>query len=127
MRWTELFVRHFRMAAQSTGRAIRKSLWFAIVLSLCSGLAAQTSDQPANQPKTAPQSQAILASYEGQNVTAVEIAGRPNLDTSKLLPLLPQHSGEPFAKERIDESIAALKKAGNFDEVQLQIEPEANG
>ena len=98
-----------------------------MVLSLSSGLAAQTTEKPSNQPKTAPQSQAILSSYEGQNVTAVEIAGRPNLDTSKLLPLLTQHSGEPFSKEKIDESIAALKKAGNFEEVQLQIEPEAKG
>jgi outer membrane protein insertion porin family len=127
MAWTELFVAHFTMTAQSRGRTIRKSLWFAIVLSLCSGLAAQSTSQPSNLPKTAPQSQAILSSYEGQNVTAVEIAGRPNLDTGKLLPLLPQHSGEPFSKGKIDESIAALKTAGNFDEVQLQIEPEANG
>jgi outer membrane protein insertion porin family len=127
MAWIELLVGHFRMRAESRGRAVTKSVWLAIVLSVCSGLAAQITEQPANQPKTAPQSQAILSSYEGQNVTAVEIAGRPNLDTSKLLPLLPQRSGEPFAKEKIDGSIAALKKAGNFEEVQLQIEPEANG
>ena len=127
MAWNELFVGHFRMTAQSRGGTTIKSLWFATVLVLCSGLAAQTTTQPSDLPKTAPQSQAILSSYEGQNVTAVEIAGRPNLDTSKLLPLLPQHAGEPFSKEKIDESIAALKKAGNFDEVQLQIEPEANG
>ena len=68
-----------------------------------------------------------MSSYEGQNVTAVEIAGRPNLDTSKLLPLLQQHAGEPFSKEKMDQSIATLKSAGKFDEVQLQVEPEANG
>jgi outer membrane protein insertion porin family len=127
MAWTELFVGHFRMTAQSRGRTTIKSLWFAAVLVLCSGLAAQTTSQPSELPKTAPPTQAILSSYEGQSVTAIEIAGRPNLDTSKLLPLLPQHSGEPFSKEKIDESITALKKAGNFDEVQLQVEPEANG
>ena len=84
-------------------------------------------EQPSQLPKTAPASQVILSSYEGQNVTAVEIAGRPNLDTSKLLPLLQQHAGEPFSKEKIDQSIATLKSAGKFEEVQLQIEPEANG
>ena len=78
-------------------------------------------------PKTAPATQAILYSYEGQNVTAIEIAGRPNLDTSKLMPLLQQHAGEPFSREKIDQSIAALKSAGKFGEVQLQVEPEANG
>ncbi len=115
------------MTAQSRGRTTKISLSLAIVLSLSSGLAAQTTEKPANPPKTAPQSQAILSSYEGQNVTAVEIAGRPNLDVNKFLPLLAQHAGEPFSKEKVDESVAALKKAGNFDEVQLQIEPEANG
>ena len=115
------------MTAQSLVGKKRISLWFVSIWALCAGLGAQNTNQPSELPKTAPASQAILYSYEGQNVTAVEIAGRPNLDTSKLLPLLPQHTGEPFSKEKIDESIAALKKAGNFDEVQLQIEPEANG
>ena len=62
------------------------------LLALCTGFGAEYH-QPAQLPKTAPASQAILNSYEGQNVTAVEIAGRPNLDTSKLLPLLQQHAG----------------------------------
>ena len=115
------------MTAQFIVGKTRTALFFVSMLALCTGLGAQTTNQPSELPKTAPASQAILSSYEGQNVTAVEIAGRPNLDTSKLLPLLPQHAGEPFSKEKIDESIAALKKAGNFDEVQLQIEPEANG
>ena len=74
-----------------------------------------------------PQPQTILYSYEGQNVTAIEIAGRPELDTSKLIPLLQQHAGEPFAREKVDQSIATLKSAGKFSEVQLQVDPEANG
>jgi outer membrane protein insertion porin family len=137
MAWNELLVGHFRMTAQSKRGTSIKSLWLATVLLICSGLAAQTTSQPSdqpnseqlpsNQPKTAPQTQAVLSSYEGQNVTAVEIAGRPSLDTSKLLPLLPQRAGEPFAKQNVEESIEALKKAGKFDEVQLQVEPEANG
>ena len=104
-------------------------LWAVSALALCTGLRAQNSvtEQPSQQPKTAPASQAILSSYEGQKVTAVEIAGRPNLDTSKLLPLMPQHAGEPFSRDKIDQSITALKSAGNFSEVQLQVEPEADG
>ncbi len=38
-----------------------------------------------------------------------------------------QHAGEPFAREKVDQSIATLKSAGKFSEVQLQVEPEANG
>ncbi len=109
-----------------TGNA-KRSLWFTFLLVLCTGLAAQETQQPSQLPKTAPANQVILSSYEGQNVTAVEIAGQPNLDTSKLLPLMQQHAGEPFSKEKTDQSIATLKSAGKFKEVQLQIEPEANG
>ena len=85
------------------------------------------SRQPPQPPKTAPATANILYSYEGQNVTSVEIAGRPDLDTSKILPRLPQHAGEPFAREKIDQSIDTLKREGKFDEVQLQVDPEANG
>jgi outer membrane protein assembly factor BamA len=116
------------MTAQSkVGNARLTTLLAASLLALCAGLGAQNTTQPGQLPKTAPASQAILYSYEGQNVTTVEIAGRPNLDTSKLLPLLQQHAGEPFSREKIDQSIATLKRAGKFSEVQLQVDPEANG
>lgn len=97
------------------------------ILVFCTGVQAQSTTQPSQLPKTAPATASILSSYEGQNVTAIEIAGRPDLDTSKLTPLLQQRVGEPFSKEKVDASIAALKSAGKFSEVQLQIEPEANG
>jgi outer membrane protein insertion porin family len=129
----ELFARHFRMTAQTRPPFLHLKtrlfmiVWAVSALALCTGLLAQETEQPSQQPKTAPASQAILSSYEGQKVTAVEIAGRPNLDTSKLLPLMPQHAGEPFSRDKIDQSITALKSAGNFSEVQLQVEPEADG
>jgi outer membrane protein insertion porin family len=116
------------MLAQSKiGSKRCKAQWAVSIMALCTGLLAQNSTQPGQVPKTAPANKAILSSYEGQNVTAIEIAGRPNLDTSKLLPLLQQHAGEPFSREKIDQSTATLKAAGNFSEVQLQIDPEANG
>jgi outer membrane protein insertion porin family len=103
----------------------------AALLAFSAGLQAQNtarpSDQPAQQPKTAPNTESILSSYEGQNVTAIEIAGRPGLDTSKLTPLFQQQAGQPFSKQKVDASIEALKNAGKFTEVQLQVEPEANG
>ena len=91
--------------------------------------AAQTTptQAPSQTPKTAPQVEQILPSYEGQNVTSVELAGRPDLDASKFTPLLAQKPNEPFAQTKVDESIAALKRTGQFNDVQLQIRPEANG
>ena len=89
---------------------------------------AQDAKAAADQnPKTAPATAQILSSFEGQNVTAIEIAGRPEFDTSKFAPLFVQHAGEPFSKAKVDQTVAALKTTGKFDEVQLQVDPEADG
>ena len=115
-----------RVNEQRIGRRC-KGLAAACLLLLSTGLRAQSTTQPSQLPKTAPATASILSSYEDQNVTAIEIAGRPNLDSSPLTPLFQQHVGEPFSIQKVDESIAALKSAGKFSEVQLQVEPEANG
>ncbi|MEO7003840.1 MAG: POTRA domain-containing protein [Acidobacteriaceae bacterium] len=78
-------------------------------------------------PKTSPQTQQILASYEGQNVTAIQIAGRPDLKTSQFAPLFVQQVHQPFAREKVEATVEALKKAGQFKEVRLRVSPEANG
>ncbi len=86
------------------------------------------NQRPANQvPATAPQVQEVLPSYEGQNVVSIEIAGRPDLDQQKLLPLLVQREGQPFSQEKVDQSIAALKSSGQVKEVQIEIRPQADG
>ena len=127
MVWSELLSKHPGVTAHS------KSPWFlhavlaALLLVFSTGLPAQNPSAPSQLPKTAPQSQTILNSYEGQSVVSVEIAGRPDLDTSKLVSSLPQRAGEPFSRDKIDQSISALKSEGHFDEVQLQVEPEAKG
>jgi outer membrane protein insertion porin family len=138
MEWIELVVRFLRILARSSVNERRmtlnrrcKALAASCLLVLSTGLRAQSttkpSEQPSQQPKTAPATESILSSYEGQNVTAIEVAGRPNLDSSKLTPLFQQHAGEPFSRQKVDESIATLKSAGKFTEVQLQVEPEADG
>ncbi|MGH9502832.1 MAG: POTRA domain-containing protein [Terriglobales bacterium] len=78
-------------------------------------------------PKTAPQVEQTLSSYEGQTVAVVEVAGQPDLRSSDLEPLLAQKPGEPFAKSKIDESIAALKSSGKAKNVELEIRPQADG
>jgi outer membrane protein insertion porin family len=130
MVWLELFLGYFGVTAQFNflTRGTRLQVAGALtILAVSVTLLAQNPEQPSQQPKTAPQTQAILSSYEGQTVNAVEIAGQPNLDTSKLVPGLQQHQGEPFSREKVDQSIATPKKESKFDEVQLQVEPEANG
>ncbi len=83
---------------------------------------------PSKQPaKTPPQIKQILPSYEGQNVSSVEIAGRPDIDIEKLKAVLVQKEGEPFSQAKVDQSMAALKTAGPFQDVQLQVVPDIRG
>lgn len=82
---------------------------------------------PAQTPQTSPETKQVLPSYEGQNVSSVELAGRPNLDARDLLPLLVQKQDEPFAQSKVDETIAAIKSTHRFNDVQLQIRPETTG
>ncbi len=56
-----------------------------------------------------------------------ELAGRPDLEPDKLMPLVTQHSGEPFSFSKIDQSLAALKKTAQFQDVQLDLRPEQDG
>src|SRR4029077_4682826 len=78
-------------------------------------------------PKTAPQVEEVLPAYEGQNVAAIEVAGRPGLDESQLLSLLVQRKGEPFSKSKVEQSMDALKRSGAAKEIELDIRPEPEG
>jgi outer membrane protein assembly factor BamA len=78
-------------------------------------------------PKTAPQVQEALASYEGQAVSVVELAGQPNLDVSKFLPLLSLKAGEPFAQAKVNQSIAALKSKGVAKDIEVEVRPQPEG
>jgi outer membrane protein assembly factor BamA len=79
------------------------------------------------EPKTSPQTMQILSSYEGQTINSIELAGRPDVDTERYAQSLTLRASEPFSKQKIDETIAALKRDGKFEEVQLEVEPEGNG
>ena len=98
----------------------------ATVISLMS-----RAQQPpvATQPpaKTAPQVKQVLPSYEGQNVSVIEVAGQPDLDQEQVLSLLAQKAGEPFSRAKVDESVAALKATGRFQDVQIQLVPDLKG
>jgi outer membrane protein assembly factor BamA len=92
-----------------------------------SGAQQTPTQSPQQTPRTAPQVQETLPTYEGQNVSSVELAGRPDLDTSKYISMLSQREGQPFSQARVNQTIAALKTTGQFNDVQLQVLPEANG
>src|SRR3954469_2798008 len=87
------------------------------------------STQPKKTPQDAntPPAEQILSSYEGQSVTSVEIAGRPDLKTSDFQAKLMQKEAQPFSHEKIDTTVAALKSTGQFQNVRVQVEPLSNG
>lgn len=101
----------------------------ALTLTSAPPVAAQVEGPqgPGEAPKTSHFTEEVLPSYEGQNVTSVELAGRPDLNPASLERLLAQRAGQPFSIAKVNQSIAALKGTGKFQDVQLQVRPEPGG
>lgn len=119
---------------QSTWRRIRPTILLAGLTAataacLLSGASAhaQNPNAPGEPPKTSRFTEEVLPSYEGQNVISVELAGRPDLDPRPFAPLLAQRPKQPFSIAKVNQSIAALKRTGKFQNVQLQVRPEPGG
>lgn len=66
-------------------------------------------------------------SYEGQKVASVELAGRPGMNLRLMNPLIQQKINAPYRQQEIDATVAALKKSGKFQDVTVEVLPEANG
>jgi outer membrane protein assembly factor BamA len=68
-----------------------------------------------------------MASYEGQRLASLVLAGRPDLNVNDLMKVVIQKPGEPFSNERIQQSITNLKDLGHFNDVTVEIRPLSNG
>jgi outer membrane protein assembly factor BamA len=68
-----------------------------------------------------------MQSYEGQKVTSVVLAGRPDLDANQYMQVVQLKSGQKFSKADVDASVAALKAAGHFSDITVDIRPQADG
>ncbi len=69
----------------------------------------------------------MLASYEGQNVSSIEFAGQPDLDPDRFSSAVDQKIGEPFSQQKVEQTAAAIKSAGKYEEVRIRVDPESNG
>ena len=87
----------------------------------------QTQQASGDTPKSMPATAQILASYEGQNVTAIEVAGRPQSSPSDFKSLFVQHASEPYSNDKVNQTVAALKATGKFEDVRVQVDPDENG
>jgi outer membrane protein insertion porin family len=122
----------FGAIAKGRWRQVRRACIAGCLLILLATLRvhaqAQTPDTAQRSiPENTPATEQILSSYEGQNVTSVEIAGHPDLNSSQFTALFAQRAGQPFSKDKVEQTAAALKAAGKFDDVRVEAEPEANG
>ncbi len=67
------------------------------------------------------------ASYEGQKVSSVILAGQPDGSLNKLKSLVEQKVNAPYSQAAIDKTTAALQQAGHFEKVETEVEPHAAG
>jgi outer membrane protein assembly factor BamA len=68
-----------------------------------------------------------LLSYEGQTISSVELAGRPDINPDEFTKLLTLQSGGAFSAEQVDQSVRALKGTGQFQDVEVNLRPELEG
>src|SRR5258708_29396143 len=66
-------------------------------------------------------------SYEGQNVSVVALISNPHRDVQPLYAVVSQKAGESYSDAKVQNSIAALQKAGSFPKVQVNVIPEISG
>lgn len=96
-----------------------------VALFICFSIAKVGSQIPQDSHR-APADQ-ILTSYQGQTVATLDIAGRPDLSASQFQSALAPLTGQPFEQQKIEATADTIKKAGKFEDVRIQVEPEAKG
>lgn len=102
--------------------------WSFIVLTYGHLFVVYAQSSATNQASQTQQAEPqILSSYEGQTVSSIDIAGRPDLDASQLKSFFIQKEGQPFSKEQVNQTAAGLKASGKFDNVRVDVEPESSG
>jgi outer membrane protein insertion porin family len=65
--------------------------------------------------------------YEGQTVGAIDLIGNPHRDVEAFRPLVEQKAGEPYSQSKVETSIAALKRTGQFPKVEVNVVPDPVG
>jgi outer membrane protein insertion porin family len=78
-------------------------------------------------PRTPASAEQMFTSYEGQNISAIQVAGQPTLSDTQFSSLFAQRAGDPFSKDKINQTADSIKATGKFKDVRIQVDPEANG
>src|SRR5499433_3307071 len=102
----------------------RNLVLLALLLWITLLVGAQPSQEPAQSGGV---QNAELLSYEGQNISSVELAGQPDLNVDEMMPLVAVRSGEDFSASKVEQTLEALRRTGKFKDVQLDLRPEPEG
>jgi outer membrane protein assembly factor BamA len=100
-------------------------LFLGLLSAFSSSLLGQ--DAQAGASPTTQNAGATFSSYEGQNISSIELAGQPDVDPSAFTSAFEQQVGHPFSQEKIDQAGEAIKAAGKFEDVHTEVDPESDG
>jgi outer membrane protein insertion porin family len=67
------------------------------------------------------------AAYNGQNVSAVSLIANPHRNLEALFAVVTQKPDTPYSEQQIQQSVEALKNAGAFPEVHVNVAPDITG
>jgi outer membrane protein insertion porin family len=73
------------------------------------------------------QAVAPTVSYERQKISSVQLAGQPDDNVRRLRPLIAAMNNAQYSQTQVDQAAAELRKAGPFDNVEVQVAPAAEG
>ncbi len=112
---------------ESTTRVSSCNLFFRVPLSTTLAVAFATVVLCCSAAKAQQPDGQLLSSYMGQTISAVDLAGRPDLTIDKVADRLAVRKGKPLAQQDLNASVAALKTLDGVQSVGINIEPEADG
>ena len=96
----------------------------SIIVAVAAGL---TPLSPRLHSQQTEATTAEAVSYEGQRVASVQLAGQPDGTPRRLRALIAQPINAPYSQAKVDETAAALTKAANVKDVEVQVTPAAEG
>src|SRR5258708_5217047 len=88
---------------------------------------AQDAQTLVDVPRTPASAEQMFTSYEGQTISSIQVAGQPTLNDAQFTSLFVQKAGDPFSRDKVNQTAAAMKATGKFKDVRIQVDPEANG
>jgi outer membrane protein insertion porin family len=118
-------VNRHRRCATNVGRTLKLLLLLFASLNAEAQVASNSSSSQERNSTAA--QQRLLSSYEGQRVSSVDIAGQPGVEASQFSSAFIQKADQPFSTDSVTQTAAALKAAGNYQSVRVQVNPEADG